>query len=61
MESKSYEQPKCVLCRRDITKEPIVKLLNDRRLAFDKSECEAIFDRLTSVYGTNFGLQFTDL
>lgn len=57
---KSKRQAKCVLCSGDIAREPIVKHLDGQRLEFDKGECELIFERLVSVYGTSFGLQLGD-
>jgi hypothetical protein len=57
---ESDRQAKCVLCSRDIAREPIVRLLNGQRLEFDKGECRLIFDRLVAVYGTSFGFELRD-
>jgi hypothetical protein len=58
---KSDTQARCVLCDRTIRGKPFVKFLDGHRLEFDKSDCEAIFSRLASVYGTSFGLSLCDL
>jgi len=61
MESKNLmKQSRCILCRGSIVGETIVKYLDGQRLEFDRNDCQAIFERLTAVYGINFGLTLRD-
>ena len=56
---ENAQQATCALCGKSISGKGIITHIEKQQFEFDKRDCEAIFSRLTSVYGIDFAVSYS--